>query len=58
MKLKLRPFFWKTVVLITNIAGLLVYFMYKYGNNVCPACGAHISKNDKFCSGCGKKIDM
>ncbi len=57
MKAKLKPFFWGTVVLITNIAGLLVYLMYKNGNNVCPACGASQEKNHQFCTNCGSQIE-
>ena len=56
MRAKLKPFFWGTVVLITNIAGLLVYLMYKYGNNICHACGASQEKNHQFCTNCGSEI--
>lgn len=27
-------------------------------NPICPACGAQIAEGDKFCGGCGNKIEM
>lgn len=56
MKAKLRPLFWGIVVLITNIAGVLVYLLYKNGNVTCPSCGTSQSKSHKFCTNCGSTI--
>lgn len=55
-KAKLYPLFWGVIVLFTNIAGLIVYQLYKRGNATCPNCGASQSKNHLFCTSCGIKM--
>ena len=48
--------FWGIAVLFTNIAGVLVYSLYKHMNGFCPFCGAVQDKSHLFCTNCGKKI--
>ena len=47
---------WGIVTLFTNLAGVLVYVIYKSINKVCPFCGAVQSAANLFCTCCGKKI--
>jgi hypothetical protein len=55
-KTKLFAPLWGIVTLITNLAGLLVYEIYKHNNTTCSLCGASQSKNNLFCTNCGNKI--
>lgn len=48
--------FWGIAVLFTNLAGVLVYVLYKYRNGVCEFCGAAQTKTNLFCTNCGKEI--
>jgi len=47
---------WGIAVLLTNLAGLLVYQIYKHANASCPFCGASQSRLHRFCSFCGAKM--
>ena len=47
---------WGIVTLFTNLAGVLVYVIYKSINKVRPFCGAVQSAANLFCTCCGKKI--
>ena len=55
-KAKLYPLFWGIIVLLTNVAGVIVYQLYKRGNVTCPACGASQSKSHLYCVFCGSKL--
>ncbi|MDD4431661.1 MAG: zinc ribbon domain-containing protein [Bacteroidales bacterium] len=55
-KSKLYPLFWGIIVLLTNIAGVIVYLLYKRGNATCTECGASQSKSHIYCSSCGAKL--
>lgn len=55
-KSKLNGFLWGIVVLLTNIAGVLVYEIYKHANATCPACGASQSRLHLYCTNCGQKL--
>lgn len=56
LKAKLYPLFWGIIVLLTNIAGVIVYQIYKHANATCPVCGASQSKLHLFCTSCGAKL--
>ena len=47
---------WGIVALFTNLAGVLVYVIYKHINNVCAFCGAVQPNANVFCTFCGNKI--
>ena len=47
---------WGIVTLFTNLAGVLVYLIYKHINLTCAFCGAVQAKENIFCTECGKKI--
>ena len=48
---------WGLLALITNLAGLFVYLIYKQNNLICFKCGALQSKFSSFCSNCGTEIN-
>lgn len=56
LKSKLNAVLWGIIVLFTNLAGLLVYLIYKQGNHTCYKCGAVQSKANIYCTFCGAKI--
>lgn len=56
-KSKINYFLWGMIVLITNIAGLFVYLIYKQNNQVCPKCHALQSKGNIFCIHCGARVN-
>ena len=49
---------WGIVTLFSNLAGVLVYVMYKHINATCGFCGAVQPKSNVFCTFCGKKIGL
>jgi len=55
-KSKLYAPLWGIAGLLTNLAGLLVYQIYKHANASCPFCGASQSRLHRFCSFCGAKM--
>lgn len=55
-KAQLYPLLWGVVVLLTNVAGIIVYTLYKRGNATCPVCGASQSRLHLYCSSCGAKL--
>jgi len=57
IKSKLNFALWGIIALCTNIAGLLVYFIYKQNNQTCFKCGAVQSRENTFCITCGAKIN-
>lgn len=58
LKSHLSAPFWGIAVLFTNIAGILVYMLYKHMNCICTFCGAVQSKTNLYCTNCGKKIAL
>lgn len=55
-KSKLSAPVWGILTLFTNLAGVLVYLIFKHTNSICTSCGAVQSKNNIFCTFCGNKI--
>jgi hypothetical protein len=55
-KAKLYPLFWGLVVLVTNVAGVAVYLLYKRGNATCMSCGMSQSRDHRYCANCGAMI--
>lgn len=69
---KTQPLPWALLVLLTNLVGLAVYWIYQAQNAkaspVCPSCGKSVSKGHlycpwcaeplvKACKGCGKALE-
>jgi RNA polymerase subunit RPABC4/transcription elongation factor Spt4 len=54
---KVNSALWGSIVLVTNIVGVIVYTMYKQTNKVCYRCGAIQSKDNIFCGSCGAQIN-
>jgi hypothetical protein len=48
---------WGIIVLITNLAGVFIYFLFKQNSKVCDKCGLMQSKDNIFCMQCGNKIN-
>ena len=55
-KSKLRGETWGLLALFTNLAGLLVYLIYKGINQVCYRCRAVLSRENTYCTSCGAKL--
>ena len=55
-KSKMNAALWGIITLITNLAGVLVYAIFKQSNVTCDGCGALQSKAHMFCTKCGKKL--
>lgn len=53
---KLSAPVWGIIVLFTNLAGVLVYLIYKHVNGACVFCGAVQPRENTFCTECGNKI--
>lgn len=49
---------WGIITLFTNLAGVLLYVIYKNINSVCAFCGAVQSSSNLFCVHCGKQIGI
>lgn len=47
---------WGLLTLITNIAGLIIYIIFKQNSAICSTCGSLQNRNNKYCSSCGSKI--
>ena len=58
LKAKLSAPVWGIIALCSNLAGVLVYLMYRHLSNICSFCGAVQPKANVFCSSCGKKIGV
>lgn len=58
LKAKLSAPVWGIIALCSNLAGVLVYLMYRHISGVCAFCGAVQSRANVFCSNCGKKIGV
>jgi len=48
---------WGLLVLLTNLAGLLIYIMVKQSNRICPECEAMQSRDNIYCVKCGSKLN-
>ena len=55
-KSKLSAPVWGIITLFTNLAGVLVYAVFKHINAICPFCGTVQPSGNIFCTSCGKKI--
>jgi hypothetical protein len=47
---------WGMLVLLINLGGLIVYFIYKQSNIVCFKCGTMQDKENIFCNHCGIQL--
>jgi hypothetical protein len=47
---------WGIVVLLTNLAGVLVYQIYRHAGATCPVCGAAQNRANRYCSSCGQAL--
>lgn len=56
LKSKLNPYLWGGITLLTNIAGVIIYLIYKQNNQTCTTCNAVQSKSNVYCVYCGKKL--
>lgn len=54
---KNNPALWGGLVLLTNLAGLIIYFMYKQNSIICHKCGVMQNTENIFCSYCGTKLN-
>lgn len=57
LKSKLNPYLWGGITLITNIAGVIIYIIYKQNQKTCFKCGASQDKNHIYCTYCGTKLN-
>lgn len=48
---------WGLLVLVTNIAGAIVYIISNQNAKACKKCGMLQSKENKFCGNCGSKLN-
>ena len=55
-KSKLNSTVWGIITLFTNLAGLLVYLIYKQNSLTCFKCDAVQSNTNNFCTYCGSKL--
>jgi len=55
-KSKLRGETWGLLTLFTNLAGLLVYLVYKGIHQVCYQCRAVLGRENTYCTSCGAKL--
>ena len=57
LKSKLNPYLWGGITLITNIAGVIIYIIYKQNQKTCFQCGALQDKSHIYCTYCGTKLN-
>ena len=57
LKSKLNPYLWGGITLITNIAGVIIYIIYKQNKKTCFKCGASQDKSHIYCTYCGTKLN-
>lgn len=55
---KISPLFWGFAVLLTNIAGVMVYQLYKRGYATCQRCGMAQNKLHLYCTNCGQQFGV
>lgn len=52
-----NPSLWGLLVLLTNLAGLIIYIMYKQNCSVCHECKALQNKENIYCVKCGANLN-
>lgn len=52
-----NPSLWGLLVLLTNLAGLIIYIMYNQNSRICYKCGALQNKENIYCVKCGAKLN-
>lgn len=57
LKLKLNPYLWGGITLVTNIAGVILYLLYKNLGITCSKCNTYQDKNNIYCISCGIKLN-
>lgn len=57
LKSKLNPYLWGGITSITNIAGVIIYIIYKQNQKTCFKCGASQDKSHIYCTYCGAKLN-
>lgn len=57
LKSKLNPYLWGGITLLTNIAGVFIYLIYKQNNKTCYKCGTVQNRNNVYCTHCGTKLN-
>lgn len=57
LKSRLNPYLWGGITLLTNIAGVIIYCIYKQNLKTCYKCGTSQSKNNIYCVYCGIKLN-
>lgn len=58
LKCRLNAAVWGIITLFTNLAGVLVYTIFKHTNKTCGSCGAVQPVWNVFCTVCGNKIGL
>lgn len=57
LKSKLNPYLWGGITLFTNLAGVIIYIIYKQNNKTCFKCKTVQNRNNVYCTYCGTKLD-
>ncbi|MGE5672656.1 MAG: double zinc ribbon domain-containing protein [Mycobacterium leprae] len=47
---------WGLLVLLTNLVGLLVYWIVRREERHCPACHGKVERGHEYCTACGKGL--
>lgn len=55
-KAKLNSVMWGILGLFTNLAGVLIYWVYRQNNQTCFKCQAVQSRANAYCTFCGTKL--
>lgn len=58
LRLKLNAVMWGFIALFTNLAGLLVFLIYRQNHQTCYKCGTLQSKANGYCTFCGTRLGM
>ncbi len=56
-KKNLNAALWGLLILITNLAGVFIYVIFKQNNQTCYKCGSLQNKLNTFCSCCGIRLN-
>lgn len=51
-----NPAIWGLAALLTNLAGLIVYLLYKNSHQVCHHCGVLLKRFSRYCTSCGTAV--
>lgn len=57
LKSRINPYLWGIVTLFINLAGVILYLLYKQTGINCKKCNAFQDKNNVYCTICGTKIN-